>query len=693
MRVTKFLISGSSCLLAAAALSQSSAQRITPNFRDADITQVIDAVAAATGKNIIVDSRVRAQVTMLSTTPMTVDQFYQAFQSILAVHNFVAITNGNTIKIVGYENSRQYPSIDLPSRISPTSDDIVTQIVAVKSVSAAQLVPTLRVLMPQNANLGVITGSNMLLITDRANNVARIMKIIERIDKEGSSDIDLVPLQNATATDAVRSVTALISTTGADATGNLKVVADERSNSVLISGDASARARVKSLITQLDTPLDAGSETQVRQLEFATAATLATKLKEQMTSSTTGTTTANANAGRVGGAGANAAAAAQQVAQANAGATTLSLQGGTAVIWADEDTNSLIMTAPPRTMRALNAVIDKLDVRRAQVLVEAIIAEVTAKNVAELGVNWAVDGSGVNIGAGGFLAPVGSSSATAPLVDLYNLSKGTATSLPSGTVFGVGRLAATGVNFAMVLKALQTDSRNNIIATPQITTRDNQEAKLSASREVPFVTGTYTGTTGSTSAFQTIQRQQVGTILSVTPQINKGDAVLLKIDMESSELEKTLTTGASDLVTQKRTLATTVQVRDDDWLVLGGLISEGSDATESRVPFLGRIPLLGELFRTRGKSNEKRNLMIFIHPKILRDDVVAAKATDAKYEEIREQQKTLNRETTVLPLISKKGAKVLPARGASNAPATTATPNTPTVPNSTPAPDSGGTTP
>jgi general secretion pathway protein D len=643
MRFKKILIGFGCAILASAALSQSSGARITPNFRDADIIEVAKAVQEATGKSFQIDPRVRAQINWLSTTPLTTEQFYQGFLSALAIHNFVAIPSGNIVKILPADNMRQLPANDLPGRVSTTSDEVVTQIVAVKSVSAAQLVPTLRVLMPQNANIGVVTGSNMLIITDRANNVSRIMRIIERIDREGSADVSVIPLENASAADTVKSLTTLIGTTGAEAGGNMKIVADERSNSVLVSGDSASRARIKALVAQLDSPTDAGSETKVRALQYADAENLATKLKEQMSS------TNSANAAR-GGAGAQVAA----------GPASLSLAGGTATIWADKDTNSLVMTAPPRTMRALESVINSLDIRRAQVLVEAIIVEVSATGSADLGVNWLVDGSGRNIGAGGFVTPVGSS---APILDLVGVSQGTGT-LPAdtGAIFGVGRLAATGTNFAAVLKALQTDARNNIIATPQVTTQDNQEAKLSASREVPFVTGQYTGTTGTTSAFQTIQRQQVGTILTVTPKISNGDSVLLKIDAESSELESARTSGAADLVTKKRTIATTVRVKDDETLVLGGLISEESNASEARVPYLGRIPLLGELFRSRHKAKDKRNLLIFIHPKIIRDDEQAAEATNAKYDFLREQQQKLNKETTLLPLISKKGARVLPAR-------------------------------
>jgi len=643
-----------------AVAQQDRGARITPNFKDADITQIIEAVSAATGKNFIIDPRVRAQVTMLSSTPMTPDQFYQAFLAILQVHGFAALPAGNVIKVLPDTNMRQLPGNDLPSRISGTSDEMVTQVLAVKNVNAAQLVPVLRPLMPQNAQLAAVTGSNMLIISDRAGNVNRLMRIIGRIDQVGNSDIDVIQLQSATAADTVRVLNSLLTgqAGGEGGTTPVRIVADDRSNSILVSGDQSQRLRIKALIAHLDTPLDSGSETQVRYLRYADAEDLATRLKGQLT----------------GGGGASGSAArggpAQPVATpTSAGPATVSLEGGTATIWADKDTNALVITAGQRTMRALNAVVDKLDIRRAQVLVQAIIVEVSADKSAELGVNWVVDGSNNSLAAGGFIEPIGGSS----IIDLYTAAKsGTVTSAsqPLGTTIGVGRLSASGINFAAVLRALQGDSRTNIIATPSVQTQDNQEAKIEVAQEVPFVTGQYTGSTGTTSAFQTIQRQAVGTLLTVTPQINEGDAVLLKIQVESSSIAST-SVAAADIITNKRTISTNVLIKDGGTLVLGGLIQDSSTNSEQRVPLFGRIPLIGELFRTRSTSKKKSNLMVFIQPHILRDDQESAIETDAKYNYMREQQRSTNRETTLLPLLPfEKPASLPPLAPASATPAT-----------------------
>jgi general secretion pathway protein D len=641
-------------LLAGSAGAQQKGPRITPNFKDADITQLIEAVSAATGKNFIIDPRVRAQVTWLSgaSTALTPEQFYQGFLSVLQVHGFIAVPAGNIVKVLPDANMRQIPGSDLPSHVSSTSDDVVTQVIAVSNVSAAQLVPVLRPLMPQNAQMSAVTGANMLIISDRASNVSRMMRIVARIDQSGGSDIDVIPLQSATAADTVRVLSSLVAQ-GGDAGGpTLHLVADDRSNSVLLSGDPAMRLKIRALIANLDTPLDTGGETLVRYLNYARAEDLAAKLKEQISSNNNAASATNIPNAVVPRAGAPAPTG-------PAGATTVSLAGGTGTIWADKDTNALIITAPQRTMRALNAVIDKLDIRRAQVVVQAIIVEVSADNTADLGINWIIDGTNSHLAVGGFIEPVGGSS----LVDLYNAAKtGTAPSASAvaGTTVAIGRLAATGVNFAAIARALQGDSRTNIISKPTITMRDNEESKIEVAQEVPFLTGQYTANTGNATAFQTIQREQVGTILSVTPQINEGDSVVLKVEVEVSSIAAS-SQGAVDLITNKRTVKTTVLIPDGGTLVIGGLIEDKATNSEQRVPFLSRIPLVGELFRVRDTSKGKTNLMVFLQPHILHDDREAALETDAKYEYLRDQQRKAGHDSAVLPLAPFQNVEPMPA--------------------------------
>src|ERR1700733_7362760 len=364
-------------------------QRITPNFKDADITQIAEAVAAATGKNFIIDPRVRAQVTMLSATAMSPAQFYEAFLSILQVYGFIAVPSGNVVKILPDVNARSIPTLDLPDHVSATSDEIVTQVLDVKNVSAAQLVPILRPMVPQYGHLVAVPSGNMLILTDHASNVNRMMRIIRRIDQVGNQDPEIITLTNASAAEIVRVVNSLYQGAAASEGVAVKVVADERSNSILIAGDQAQRLRIRALVAHLDTPLEAGGDTRVRYLHYAEAEKLAPKLKEQMTG------IAQAAAGP-GGAGAGA----------GAGGGPASAQAEkNAMVWADPTNNALVITAPPKIMRAVMDIVDKLDIRRPQVLVEAIIAEVDIDKDAELGVNWAAFSNGSHVPAAAFVTP------------------------------------------------------------------------------------------------------------------------------------------------------------------------------------------------------------------------------------------------------------------------------------------------
>jgi general secretion pathway protein D len=600
-------------------------QRITPNFKDADITQIAEAVAAATGKNFIMDPRVRAQVTMLSSTPMSPEGFYQAFLSILAVYDFIAVPDGNVVKILPDANARQMPSIDLPDHVSATSDEIVTQVIDVKNVNAAQLVPILRPMIPQYGHLAAYPAGNILIISDRASNVNRMIRIIRRIDQVGDQDVEIVNLHDASAAEIVRVMNSLYQGAAAAAEGGtpMKVVADERSNSVLISGDQNQRLRVRALIAHLDTPLEAGGDTRVRYLHYADADKIAPKLKEQMTG------IAQQAAGGAGGAP-GAAASPQAQAEKNS------------LIWADPANNALVITAPPKVMRQIMAIVDKLDIRRPQVLVQAIIADVNVTKNAELGVNWAAFGTGSNVPAASFVSPVGGTSIVDLATAIQNPANVTSTLL-NGTTLGLGRIGSGSVNFAAVLRAIQSDAHTNVIATPSATTMDNQEAELKVAQEVPFVTGQFsntgTATNGAVNPFQTIQREELGTILKVTPTISpEGTAVMMKLSIESSSIGQR-PAGAVDLVTNKRTATTTVLIEDGGVVVLGGLTQDSNQRQEARVPLLGSIPIIGLAFKTRSASTEKDNLMIFIRPKILRDQSQAAYETDLKYNYMQDQQK------------------------------------------------------
>ncbi len=453
----------------------------------------------------------------------------------------------------------------------------------------------------------------MLIISDRAANVARILSIIRRIDQSSDEEVEVIRLEHASAADIVRILQTLTQQPRADgAPVTSSLVADARTNSVLIGGDRSERLRLKALIAHLDTPLEDGGDTQVRYLRYADAEELATKLQQHFTNQQTQA------------AGAQGAAAST--------ATPIS-------VWADTQTNAIIINAPPKVMRSLMQIVDKLDIRRAQVLVEAIIVEVIADKTAELGVTWLFEGSGSNtpIGltnfpdAGTNLVNLGAAVGSGGNVDPTGL-------IGEGITLGVGRLSDNNNNFAAVLSALQGDADTNIISTPSIVTTDNEEATINVGQEVPFVTGSFTntgGTAGAVNPFQTIQRQQIGVKLSITPQINEGDSLLLSIAQEISSIAQSAA-GAVDLITNQRTVETTVIVDDGQTLVLGGLLEDTLRESNQMVPVLGNIPILGGLFRSRKTDLIKTNLLIFIRPKILRDSTSTSIETNAKYNYIRD---------------------------------------------------------
>jgi general secretion pathway protein D len=693
---------------------------ITPNYKDADINQIIQAVGEVTGKNFIIDPRVNAKVTMLSSTPMSPEAFYQAFLSVLQVYGYAAVPAGKVTKIIPNTDVRQSPSLDLPENVSATSDEIVTQIITMKNISAAQLVPLLRPLIPQQGHLAAYPAGNMLIISDRASNVARIMKIIERMDESGDEPIEVIPLHNASASEVVRTLNQLNQGAAAGAEGGapVKLVADERTNSVLLSGEKSLRLKQKALILNLDTPRAGNGDTEVRYLLYADAEKLADKLKGQASA------TSKAQGGPQGSGGAAAAPSPAGGGGSNVDASV--------TIWADVPTNALIMTAPPKIMKNLMAVIDKLDIRRAQVEVEALIVEVAVNKSADIGVQWLLDG-GSSLGYGvinfpgstgssivdiaaaalGGVSGLTSSSTTATTTTSTGLSTGaTAASsissvIPTGGTFAVGTYnSSTGKGLAAVIQAIRSDGASNIISTPRVITMNNEEAEVKVTQEIPLVTGQYTSSTaavnGTTSPFETIQREEVGTILKVTPHISEGNTIQLKIEQEDSSPGAKLADSA-DISTNKRSIKTTILIEDGGIIVLGGLMQDTVTESEDRVPVLGAIPLLGNLFKSRSGSRQKSNLLVFLRPKILRDQVATEAVSAQKYNEIREEERTLHKgkitllpgekQPTIPPMSGKPGAypngtNVIVAPAPQPVPGAQPAPSSPVAPAPQPAPPS-----
>ena len=604
------------------------AETVTLNLKDADISALISTVAEVTDRNFIIDPRVKGKVTVISTRPMDSDEVYQVFLSILKVHGFAAVPSGEVTKIVPDVNAKQ-DGIPTVGDASPVRGDaMVTRVIQVDNVAAAQLVPILRPLVPQQGHLAAYPATNVLIISDRAGNVDRLVSIVRRIDQVSDSEIEIIPLQHASASEVVRVLTSLERAAPAGggakkapaAAGGPVLVADERTNSVLLGGERSARLRMRAIISHLDTPLETGGNTDVIYLKYAEATEIVDVLM--------GVGQIEERGAAGGAKGAAAAAPSTR---------------GEFDIQADEATNSLVITAPPDIMRSLKRVIDQLDVRRAQVLVEAVIAEVGFDTTRELGVQWII--SGINNGSGplGLINFTNTGTAVTDIANaLISADQGVQIPTPNANAtFGAGKLdSGNGTSYAGLMNALASDANTNILSTPTLLTLDNEEAEIVIGENVPFITGSFTSTGASDSAtnpFQTIQREDVGLTLKIKPQINEGDAMKLNIEQEISSIADSVV-GASDLITNKRSIKTTVMVDDGNVVVLGGLMEEKIGESLQKIPLLGDIPLAGYLFRSSGADVNKTNLMVFIHPVILRDQAVTERYTNRKYNYLRALQ-------------------------------------------------------
>jgi len=601
------------------------AESITLNLKDADIGAVITTVADVTGKNFIVDPRVKGKVTVISSRPMDKEAVYQVFLSLLSVHGFSAVESGDVIKILPDANAKQNALPVLDDTRREDNDAVVTRIIELHNVSAAQLVPILRPLVPQQGHLAAYVPGNTLIISDRAANIQRMVEIIKRIDLPSNDDIEIIALKHASASDIARTLTTLTQSrksaarqANASQEGPI-IIADERTNSILLGGTKSGRLRLRTLISHLDTPLANEGNIHVIYLHYARAKDLVPILS-----------------------GVNNSL--EQQAKAKGGA--VAKVNNPVSIQADESTNALIITAPPSTLSSLQSVVRQLDIRRAQVLVESVIAEVQANTNNELGIEWVVDstpGGNGPIGVSNF----GPIAGVAAAIDAKKLP-----SLPNGLTMGIGRFNSNSINFAAILHALKGDASTNILSTPSIITLDNEEAEIVVGQEVPFVTGSFTSTGSSTTPtnpFQTINRKNVGITLKVTPQINEGNAINLSIDQSIDSLSAS-TLNAVDLVTTKRSFKTSILIEDGQMIVLGGLIKDDLKDTTQKVPLLGDIPVLGWLFTSKSTTKAKTNLMVFLRPTIIRDSALATRISDGKYRFIRDLQQTLkDRDDTMLP--------------------------------------------
>ncbi len=610
----------------------------TLNFKGADIQAVISTVAQATGKNFIIDPRVKGKVTLISNRAMGKGEVYKVFLSILEVHGFTAIPSGEAIKIVPDADAKHSSLPSASGRRPGRGDEAVTRVIEIEHVTAAQLVPILRPLVPPQGHLAAYPQSNVLIISDRAANIKRLINIIKRIDQPSSGEIEIVRLEHAAASDLVRVLTSLqqqASKKGGQSNKPL-LVADERTNSILIGGDRSKRLRLRAIISHLDTPSEVIGDTHVIYLRYAKAKDLVPVL--------TGVGDIKKKAGAKG--------------KAPAAASNQPFN-----IQADESTNALVITASPTVFRSLKSVIGQLDIRRAQVMVEAIIAEVSSDRAAELGVQWLFDGSVSD-------NPVGAINFGGSGTSISSVAAGTAaggggvgaalSAIGAGATLGFGKFTSDTFNFAGLISALEGDGTTNVLSTPNLVTLDNQEAEIFVGQELSIPSGSFSSTgstTTSVNPFTTFERKQVGIRLKVKPQINEGDAIRLDIEQTVDGVSAG-SAGTGDIVTSERSIKTTVLVDDGKLLVLGGLIKDDLVETEQKVPLLGDIPLLGMLFRYKSVKKVKTNLMVFLRPTILRTKNDNLNLTRGKYNFIRAKQLLLEKEG--VSLLSGENQPVLP---------------------------------
>lgn len=618
-------------------------QSWTVNFNDSDIQEVIKFIAGATGKTIIIDPKVRGPIKVINTKPLNAKELYELFLASLDVYGFTAVESGNIVRIVMNRDARNLP-IPTENSVRNKDDLYITQVIPLKNTSAAKILAALRPLVPQYGHLTTYEPSNALIITDTRANVARMNELVVQLDKIGMTHTDVVPLKYANAADVVAMLTQLEKPdpNRGMTTSPPVIVADKRTNAVVISGDDLTRQRLKLLVDDLDRPQTRNNNVRVFYLKYAKAEEVA-KVLQGMLQSVGGGKPAE-------GAPANTAQAAVQ---------------------ADEATNSVLITADVETMNTLLSIVDSLDIRRAQVLVEAIIVEITGKNQKELGIEWMYQAD--DSGFGGFtpgsaMTSVGSSALNLlQNPDSNTALAGLATGITAAKspIFGIGRLGRN-VDFLAVLKLLQTAESSNILSTPSLLTTDNSEASILVGQQVPFVTGSYTGMSGTntggtnsfSSPFNTVNREDVGIKLQVTPHVNGGDSLVLDIEQEISSVLGGSESSPNGPTTSKREVKTQILAGDGQTVVLGGLIQDQVDKSDSRVPVLGSIPVLGHLFRSQGSKKTKTNLLIFLKPTIIRTDEVLTGATAEKYRTLRDQQVQFQRNRGIL--MNKGDIPILP---------------------------------
>ena len=656
--------------------AKQSQEPVTLNFINAEIDAVAKTLATLSGHNVVVDPRVKGTITLTSNVPVAPSQALRLFAAQLRTQSFALVESAGLYLVVPEADAKLQSGGVSAGTVPASNGQIVTQIFQLNHESANNLVPILRPLISPNNTVNVNPGTNALVITDYADNLQRLARIIAALDVANATGVEVIPLKNALATDMVPMLQRLLDSGAAsgsapaagqtDATFKTTVMAEPRSNSLILRAANTARMTLaRSLIAQLDQPTDKGPNAasgniHVVYLKNADSTKLAATLRAAI--SAQGNSAGGANSAMASGmTNANNTPSNASGAGASASFNTASSQPSTGgQIQADPSTNSLIITAPEPQYRQLRAVIDKLDARRAQVFVESLIAEVSAEKAAEFGVQWQgpLGGKGDNnIGLLGTNFRVGG----ANLISLAAQGASGTVAPSSGLNIGVAHNNNGTYVLGFLARFLQTTGDGNVLSTPNLLTLDNEEAKIVIGQNVPFVTGQYTNNNnnaGSVNPFQTIERKDVGLTLRVKPQISENGTVKLQIYQEVSRLDPASLNSATGLITNKRSIESSVLVEDGAIVVLGGLLQDDYGNSQERVPGLGDVPLFGNLFRADSRSRKKTNLMVFLRPVVVRDGASTESLSLSRYEQMRSvQMEALPSSTPGLPAI---GAPVLP---------------------------------
>jgi general secretion pathway protein D len=650
------------------------------NFVGADIESVIKAVGHYTNITFLIDPRVKGTITLVSEKSVTKSQAFSLLTSALRLQGYAIVSGDGYAKVVPEAEAKlQASPTVVGAQAAPKGDQVVTQVFHLNHEAAANLVTVLRPLITPNNTINANPGNNSLVITDYADNLKRLAKIIASLDAPSATDLDVIPVRYAIASDLAAMVNKLMEPGAGGDSGRVTVMADPRTNSLVLRAPSVARANLaKSLITKLDQPTTQLGNVHVVYLKNAEATKLAETLRAVVSSDSSSSGSQSGGQSGLATLGTNTAGGSQQgfgqsgtgsstsggatgptnpALTGNRGAQTLSTGGSGGFIQADASTNTLIITAPEAVYRNLRAVIDQLDVRRAQVYIEALVVEVSADKAAEFGVQWAgVSGNdGTTYRVGG-----GTSFQTGTGNNLLNLATGDGKVVPgAGLTIGVFKQLANGkLGLGAVAHSLENVGGTNILSTPNMITLDNEVATIRVGQNVPILTGSFTTTSGSsTNPFQTIDRKDVGLILKVRPQISEGGTIKLAIYNENSSIDTTVSSD-SGIILKTRQIESNVIADDGQIIVLGGLIQDDAGDNVEKVRGLGDIPVIGNLFKYQKRSRKKTNLMVFLRPQVIRTRDQSTNLTGDRYDFIRGTQQQIQPENTIL--MPNLGQPVLP---------------------------------